>query len=142
MMDRREQGWISSGDRPPVGDQRRFVVHEKSKRDKSKDVEKEKQLLAAAMSSNTVFEYDEVHASQFVASAFGFSPRSASRAVARVPKSQRITFKNIRKGRVGFTKTTANQKLRELEIMRVKMSIPAPPYSSAEDRNFYLHHRS
>ena len=142
---KREKGWIVSGDRPPVSDQRRFFIAEKSKRNSSKDVQKEKDLLAASLSNRTVFEYDDVHASRFVASAFGMSPRTASRAIfsksKSKSKSKRLTFKNIQKGRIGFTKTTANQKLRELEILRRKMSVPRPEYSSAEDRIFFLHHR-
>jgi len=136
VRQRREKGWIVSGDRPPVSDQRRFVGVVKSKKEREKDVQKERELLA----NRVVFEYDEVQASKFAASAFGMSPRTARRTVRRAPKS-RLTVRNIQKGRIGFTKTTANQKLRELEILRRKMSAPRPEYSSAEDRVFFLRHR-
>ena len=136
VRQRREKGWIVSGDRPPVSDQRRFVGVAKSKKEREKDVQKERELLA----NRVVFEYDEVQASKFAASAFGMSPRTARRTVRRAPKS-RLTVRNIQKGRIGFTKTTANQRLRELEILRRKMSAPRPEYSSAEDRVFFLRHR-
>jgi hypothetical protein len=139
VMKNREKGWIVSGDRPPASDQRRFVVPDTSKRNTSNDQQKQKELLAASMSTRTIFEYDEVQASRFVASAFGLSPRTAHRATRGLPKSKRPTVKNIQKGRVGFTKTTVNQKLRELEILRRKMN--TPKWGFAENRSFFLHHR-
>jgi hypothetical protein len=128
-------GWIISGDRPPVSDQRRFVVKDQIKRKK----DREKELPAAP--SKTIFEYDEVQPSNFDGSAYEISPRIVSRAIGRLPKSRRPTIRNIQKGRVGFTRTTANQKFRELEIQRRKLSSPRPEYASAGDRVFFLHHR-
>ena len=144
-MNKREKEWIVSGDRPPASDQRRFIIKNTSKRNTSKDIQKQNEMLAASMSTKTVFEYDEVQASKFVASAFGISPRTAHRTtnsnLSKKFTKTGNTYRNIKKGKVGFLHTTANQKLRELEILRRKMNTPKSHYSSAEDRVFFLHHR-
>jgi hypothetical protein len=134
----REKGWIVSGDQPPITGTRRFVVPLKGT-PSNKDAEREKHLLAQA--SRFEEQFREVKASRF-AIAFGFRPGKKALGTG-IKKKKSLKMKDIAKGKVGFTRTTANQRFREheLKVTREAKSKARKKFvSGAEDRVFFLHH--
>ena len=132
----REKGWIVSGNQPPIMNTKRFVVPLKGTHSR-KDAERERALLAQALQAGQ--EFREVKASRFEL-AFGFDPRNT---VGKAAKMKRLKMHDISQGRVGFTRTTANQRLREREIklsQEERKNSRKKFVSGAEDRVFFLHH--
>ena len=135
----REKGWIVSGDQPPITGTRRFVVPLKGTPSR-KDSEREKHLLLQA--SRFEQEFREVKASRF-AVAFGFRPGKTAVATGVKKQKKLLKMKDIARGKVGFTRTTANQRFREQELKvtrEAKLKARKKFVSGAEDRVFFLHH--